>query len=139
MLSLLLWIVPRPLRVPARRVVIAGVVAAIVGPPAALADAPAAGPAGVALVPHDAAFLSSSLRLRQQYDMLVGSNAYKAIMNLPAVKRALDSYARSRPSSRSSNCPTTRPRPNCSPTWSPPTRSSTASRRACRSGSSSAR
>ena len=71
---------------------IAGVVAAIVGPPAALADAPAAGPAGVALVPHDAAFLSSSLRLRQQYDMLVGSNAYKAIMNLPAVKRALDSY-----------------------------------------------
>jgi hypothetical protein len=92
MLSLLLWIVPRPLRVPARRVVIAGVVAAIVGPPAALADAPAAGPAGVALVPHDAAFLSSSLRLRQQYDMLVGSNAYKAIMNLPAVKRALDSY-----------------------------------------------
>jgi hypothetical protein len=94
MLSLLLWIVPRPLRVPARRVVIAGVVAAIVGPPAALADAdaPAAGPAGVALVPHDAAFLSSSLRLRQQYDMLVGSNAYKAIMNLPAFKRALDSY-----------------------------------------------
>jgi len=92
MLSLLLWIVPRPLRVPARRVVIAGVVAAIVGPPAALADAPAAGPAGVALVPHDAAFLSSSLRLRQQYDMLVGSNAYKAIMDLPAVKRALDSY-----------------------------------------------
>jgi hypothetical protein len=96
MLSLLLWIVPRPLRVPARRVVIAGVVAAIVGPPAALADAPAAGPAGVALVPHDAAFLSSSLRLRQQYDMLVGSNAYKAIMNLPAVKRALDSYAEQR-------------------------------------------
>lgn len=93
MLSLLLWIVPRPLRVPARRVVIAGVVAAIVGPAAALADAPAAaGPAGVALVPHDAAFLSSSLRLRQQYDMLVGSNAYKAIMDLPAVKRALDSY-----------------------------------------------
>jgi len=96
MLSLLLWIAPRPLISPARRVVVAAVAAAIICPPATLADAPAAGPAGVALVPHDAAFLSSSLRLRQQVDALVGSNAFKAIMGLPAAKRALDSYEEQR-------------------------------------------
>lgn len=96
MLSLLLWIAPRPLVSTTRRVVIAAVAAAVICPPAALADAPAAGPAGVALVPHDAAFLSSSLRLRQQYDAIARSNSFKAIMGLPAVKRALDSYEEQR-------------------------------------------
>lgn len=96
MLSLLLWIAPRPLILRARRVVVAAVAVAIIVPSATLADAPAAGPAGVALVPHDAAFLSSSLRLRQQYDAIAGSNAFKAIMGLPAVKRALDSYEEQR-------------------------------------------
>jgi len=43
------------------------------------------------MVPRDAAFVSSSLRLREQYDAIVGSNAFKAILELPAVRRALDS------------------------------------------------
>jgi hypothetical protein len=96
MLTLLLWIMPRRPQ-PLRRCSLAAVAAAmLLVPPGARADAPAAGPAGVALVPHDAAFLSSSLRLRQQYDALVGSNAFKAIMDLPAVKRAVASYEEQR-------------------------------------------
>lgn len=61
---------------------VASVVAADVGP---LADS------GVAIVPADAAFLSSTLRLRDQYDRLVKSNAFQAIKELPAVSRALAS------------------------------------------------
>jgi hypothetical protein len=59
---------------------------AAAAPPAALAGS------GVATVPADAAFLFSSLRLREQYDTLVASNAFAAIRDLPAVKRALDSW-----------------------------------------------
>jgi len=93
MVSLLLWIVPRRtgLGRPGRTLMasLAGALLAASGAPA---EEPARGPAGVAIVPHDAAFLSSSLRLRQQFDALVGSNAFKAVMDLPAVKRALASY-----------------------------------------------
>jgi hypothetical protein len=47
---------------------------------------------GVATVPADAAFFFSSLRLKEQYDSLVGSNAFAAIRDLPAVKRAFSSW-----------------------------------------------
>ncbi len=94
MLTLLLWIAPRrPFFAAGHRLAIAAVAAMIVGPAVARA---AAGPEGVAIVPHDAAFLSSSLRLRQQYDAIVQSNAFKAVMGLPAVKRALESYEEQR-------------------------------------------
>jgi hypothetical protein len=59
-------------------------------PPAGLAGA------GVATVPADAAFLFSSLRLREQYDAIVQSNAFAAIRELPAVKRAFDSWEEQR-------------------------------------------
>lgn len=53
------------------------------------ADAPAVG--GVALIPADAAFVSATLRLREQYERFTKSNAYAALRKLPAVARALDS------------------------------------------------
>ena len=34
---------------------------------------------GVAMVPQDAAFVSSALRMREQYEKLVGSNAFAAV------------------------------------------------------------
>ncbi len=97
MLSLLLWIVPRR-TIPQRPVwtVVAAVAVAVLLATSAPAGEQAGGPMGVAIVPHDAAFLSSSLRLRQQYNAIVGSNAFKAIMGLPAVKRALESYEEQR-------------------------------------------
>jgi hypothetical protein len=54
---------------------------------------PAAEP-GLAIVPADAAFLSSSLRGREQYDRIVGSNAFAALRELPAVKKAFDEIAK---------------------------------------------
>ena len=45
---------------------------------------------GVEMVPADAAFFSSSLRLKQQYEMVRDSNAMKAILDLPAVKMGLE-------------------------------------------------
>jgi len=51
---------------------------------------------GVQIVPRDAAFLSASLRLREQYDRIVGSNAFAALKKLPAVARALDSFEEQR-------------------------------------------
>ena len=45
---------------------------------------------GVEIVPADAAFFSGSLRLKDQYDMVRGSNAMQAILDLPAVKMGLD-------------------------------------------------
>lgn len=61
-------------------------------------DKPVAGVAGlgVAIVPQDAAFVSSTLRIREQYDAIVNSNAFAAIKSLPAVRRALDSYEEQR-------------------------------------------
>jgi hypothetical protein len=58
-------------------------------PSAVAADGIAA--SGVAMVPQDAAFLSASLRLREQFDRIVKSNAFAAIAKLPSVKRALES------------------------------------------------
>lgn len=45
---------------------------------------------GVEIVPADAAFFSGSLRLKDQYDMVRGSNALQSILDLPAVKMGLD-------------------------------------------------
>jgi hypothetical protein len=82
-----------------RRTVLAGIMAAavVVAAGAAVA-APPAGlvGSGVATVPADAAFLFSSLRLREQYDALVQSNAFASIRALPAVKRAFDSWEEQR-------------------------------------------
>ena len=46
---------------------------------------------GVALIPDDAAFVSATLRLREQYDRLVSSNAWAAIKKLPFFVRAAES------------------------------------------------
>jgi hypothetical protein len=82
-----------------RRTVLVGLLAAVVtmigGPASAAPPAGLAG-GGVATVPADAAFLFSSLRLREQYDALVRSNAFAAIRELPAVKRAFDSWEEQR-------------------------------------------
>jgi len=100
MMSLLLWVMPCRVRVGSsvRRVSFASVVAVMAAVPA-LADAPAAprlGGLGVAMIPQDAAFVSSSLRIREQFDAVVNSNAFKSIMQLPAVRRALDSLEEQR-------------------------------------------
>lgn len=45
---------------------------------------------GVAMVPADAAFLSATLRLREQVEKVLASNAFASVKRLPAVERALD-------------------------------------------------
>lgn len=64
--------------------------ALLVAPVARAADGPLAG-SGVAMVPADAAFLTATLRLREQLELIVNSNAFAALKKLPAVARALDS------------------------------------------------
>ena len=66
-------------------------VVAVCRPSTAVAAGDGVAASGVAMVPQDAAFLSASLRLREQYDRIVKSNAFAAIAKLPAVKRALES------------------------------------------------
>lgn len=73
---------PFVLAVPAALVVAVATAADV---PPGLADS------GVALVPADAAFLSATLRAREQYDRFLNSNAWAALRNLPAVKRGLAS------------------------------------------------
>lgn len=101
MLSLLLWVMPRRVRrIPdTARTVVACLAAALVAAPLVAAEPAASAEAtslGVALVPQDAAFVSSSLRLREQFDAVVASNAFASIMALPAVRRALDSLEEQR-------------------------------------------
>lgn len=55
-------------------------------PPAALAGS------GVATVPADAAFFSSTLRLKEQVDRFRASTAYARLKKLPAIARGLDSW-----------------------------------------------
>lgn len=76
------------------RVSLSAILLASFGPIHPLAAAPPAALAGssVATVPADAAFFSSSLRIREQYDRIMDSNAVAAIRELPAVARALDSW-----------------------------------------------
>jgi hypothetical protein len=51
---------------------------------------------GVAIVPADAAFFSATLRAREQYDLLVGSRAWRSLMDLPGVRRGLESLEEQR-------------------------------------------
>ena len=51
---------------------------------------------GVAIVPRDAAFFSATLQLREQWERIAKSNAYAAILRLPAVERALGSLEEQR-------------------------------------------
>ena len=53
------------------------------------ADAPEG---GVSMIPKDAAFVSATLRLREQIDLVLHSNAVAAIRQLPAVVQALEQY-----------------------------------------------
>jgi len=45
---------------------------------------------GVAIIPQDAAFVSATLRLREQWERFATSNAFASLRKLPAVQRALD-------------------------------------------------
>ena len=62
---------------------------AALAPCAAAAESLAA--SGVAMIPEDAAFVSATLRAREQYDRFEKSNAFAALKKLPFVSRAADS------------------------------------------------
>jgi hypothetical protein len=82
-----------------RRTVLLGLLAAVAtgaGAPAVAAAPASLAGGGVATVPADASFLFSSLRLKEQYDAVLASNAFAAIRELPAVKRAFDSWEEQR-------------------------------------------
>ncbi len=49
---------------------------------------------GIGLIPEDAAFLSSTLRGREQYDRIVSSNAFASLKDLKSVAKALDELAK---------------------------------------------
>ncbi|HBB74711.1 MAG TPA: hypothetical protein DC048_09715 [Planctomycetaceae bacterium] len=51
---------------------------------------------GVAIVPSDAAFFSATLRAREQVDLLVGSRAWASLLELPAVRRGIESLEEQR-------------------------------------------
>lgn len=51
---------------------------------------------GISIVPADAAFFSATLRVREQIDLLVGSRAWASLLELPAVRRGLDSLEEQR-------------------------------------------
>ena len=90
------WLPRRRVSLPTRlRLVVAVLLLAIVAPDVrSRADEPATNAAAV--VPADAAFLSATLRAREQYDRFVKSNAFAALKGLPAVRRALDSLEEQR-------------------------------------------
>jgi hypothetical protein len=82
-----------------RRTLLLGLLAAVAtgaGAPAVAAAPASLAGGGVATVPADASFLFSSLRLKEQYDAVLASNAFAAIRELPAVKRAFDSWEEQR-------------------------------------------
>lgn len=88
---------PAGLARPIRRLLVAAVLVALALPGPTRAEVPKPlADSGVATVPADAAFLFSSLRLKEQYDAIVGSNAFAAVRELPAVKRAFDSWEEQR-------------------------------------------
>jgi hypothetical protein len=98
MFSVLLWVLPRRHAPRAGGWFVAAVCLAVGGAgerESVAADTKEA-TLGVSIVPQDAAFVSSTLRLREQYDRLMASRAVAAIKALPAVKRALESYEEGR-------------------------------------------
>ncbi|MFM8435603.1 MAG: hypothetical protein ACKOBP_09745, partial [Planctomycetia bacterium] len=63
----------------------------VVVPAALLASAGRADDtAGVAIIPQDAAFVSATLRVREQWERIAKSNAFASLKKLPAVQRAID-------------------------------------------------
>lgn len=47
---------------------------------------------GVSMIPKDAAFVSATLRLQEQIDLVLRSNAFASIRKLPAVVQALEQF-----------------------------------------------
>lgn len=70
------------------RACVAAILLATGLPAAAVADV---ADTGLSMIPADAAFVSSSLRIREQYDAIVSSNAFASVRKLPAVKKFFDS------------------------------------------------
>lgn len=66
---------------------LAGLVPGVLSTGTGHADEPGG---GVAIIPQDAAFVSATLRLREQWERFAKSNAFAALKKLPAVQRALD-------------------------------------------------
>ena len=83
-------ILPTRLRLVTAALLLAAVAPVRPGHAAGLAEGAAA------VVPADAAFLSATLRAREQYDRFVKSNAFAALKELPAVRRAFDSLEEQR-------------------------------------------
>jgi hypothetical protein len=89
---------PRRDRVIARRATFACIriglcsLAAVVATGAVAAVPKELAGSGVATVPADAAFFSSALRIEEQVQRFVGSNAFARLKELPVLKRALDSW-----------------------------------------------
>ena len=79
-------------------VIVFGLVAGSVLATPRAAAAPPAGLAGsgVATVPADAAFFSSALRLKDQFDRFLASNAFARLRGLPAIARGFDSWEEQR-------------------------------------------
>jgi hypothetical protein len=84
---------PKTLRTPGRpqfllAALLAGVALVVAGRPACAADDIKTS-TSLSMIPADAAFYSSSLRLKEQIDIFYKSNAYKVIRSLPIVKEGI--------------------------------------------------
>lgn len=96
-MSILIALLARPRALPFRRWTwLACLLAGSSACGRAAEPAPKLAESGVAIVPADAAFLSATLRAREQFDRLVKSNAFAALKDLPVVKRALGSLEEQR-------------------------------------------
>jgi len=49
---------------------------------------------GIGLIPDDAAFVSSTLRGREQYDRIVASNAFASLKELKSIAKALEEFSK---------------------------------------------
>src|SRR5436305_12336028 len=67
-----------------------GAVLVAAGPRARAQDEGTRTETALSLIPADAAFFSTSLRLKEQVDLFLQSNAYKTLRSLPAVKTAVE-------------------------------------------------
>ena len=64
----------------------------LTAPSVLAADSAAELETAAALVPDDAAFFSTNLRLREQYEIVTGSNAWKQLTGMPVVQMGLALY-----------------------------------------------
>jgi len=74
-------------RTASRRALLLASLACLLAIPAARAENALEG--GVSMIPKDAAFVTSTLRLEEQVRMFLGSNAFASIKRIPAVSQAL--------------------------------------------------